>query len=168
MPTLPSERNLLFAVLALQNDLAKPDDVLAAMHAWVAAKHRTLGELLVERGALAEDDRRLLDALIDRQLAKHGTAEQSLAALDPSSRIHGVLACVADPGIQASLASLPAPTDLDSTLDYRPSETGLRYRVLRPHAVGGLGEVFVAEDQELHRAALGATHTAFGATHIFR
>ena len=39
MPTPPSERNLLFAVLALQNELAKPDDVLSAMHAWVAAKH---------------------------------------------------------------------------------------------------------------------------------
>jgi serine/threonine-protein kinase len=27
----------------------------------------------------------------------------------------------------------------------------MRYRVLRPHAKGGLGEVFVAEDRELHR-----------------
>ena len=52
MPTPPAERNLLFAVLALQNELAKPDDVLAAMHAWALAKHRSLGELLVERGAI--------------------------------------------------------------------------------------------------------------------
>ncbi|MGO8747880.1 MAG: helix-turn-helix domain-containing protein [Thermoguttaceae bacterium] len=69
MPTLPSERNLLFAVLALQNELAEPDDVLSAMQAWVAAKHRPLGELLVERGALDSEHRRLLDALIEAHVA---------------------------------------------------------------------------------------------------
>jgi DNA-binding NtrC family response regulator len=55
--------------LALQNELAKPDDVLSAMQAWVAAKHRPLGELLVERGALDAEHRRLLDALIEAHVA---------------------------------------------------------------------------------------------------
>ena len=31
------------------------------------------------------------------------------------------------------------------------TSSGLRFRVIRKHARGGLGEVFVAEDQELHR-----------------
>ena len=29
--------------------------------------------------------------------------------------------------------------------------SGLRFRILRSHAKGGLGEVFVAHDEELHR-----------------
>jgi serine/threonine-protein kinase len=32
-----------------------------------------------------------------------------------------------------------------------PSSTGLRFRILRPHAHGGLGEVLVARDEELNR-----------------
>src|SRR5262249_1328593 len=35
--------------------------------------------------------------------------------------------------------------------DDAPLCSPVRYRVLRPHAKGGLGEVFVAEDTELHR-----------------
>ena len=39
------------------------------MQAWVAAKHRPLGELLVERGALDAEHRRLLDAVIEAHVA---------------------------------------------------------------------------------------------------
>src|SRR4030095_579892 len=45
------------------------------------------------------------------------------------------------------------PTDPFSTLtvDPRDNLAGERYRILRPHARGGLGEVFVAQDSELSR-----------------
>src|SRR5260370_39283357 len=32
-----------------------------------------------------------------------------------------------------------------------PSSSGLRFRILRTHAKGGLGEVFVAHDEGVHR-----------------
>src|SRR5262249_173063 len=40
--------------------------------------------------------------------------------------------------------------------------TESRYRILRPHAAGGLGEVLVAHDEELHReVALKRLHTPY-------
>ena len=43
------------------------------------------------------------------------------------------------------------PTAPPASPSAPPTSDGQRFRVLRPHARGGLGEVFVARDAELHR-----------------
>src|SRR5262249_44085721 len=54
------------------------------------------------------------------------------------------------------LSSLPEALDT-------PTSAGRRFHVLRPHARGGLGEVFVAYDEELHReVALKEIQKPFG------
>ncbi len=152
MPALGADLNLLFAVLALQNELVGRDDLLAAMNAWGLEKQRPLGDILVERGALLHEDRQLLDGLIERQLRRHGSAEKSLAAVPVSSSVKEQLRSLCPPDLQASLAQLNAGADDPyATASCARTEGGLRYRILRPHARGGLGEVFVAEDTEVHR-----------------
>jgi eukaryotic-like serine/threonine-protein kinase len=159
MSSVPdSDRNLLFGILALQMDFISRDALVAAMHAWVLDKTRPLGLILHEQGHLAEDNRLLLDALVRRHLEMHGDdPQQSLAALSPMLSSRQKLLRVADADVQASLAHIAAargPDDLEVTTtepERSGGPAGLRFRVLRPHARGGLGEVFVARDEELDR-----------------
>jgi serine/threonine-protein kinase len=156
-PQPAADRNLLFGVLALQMDFVSRDALVAAMHAWVLDKARPLGQILVEQGALGTDEFAALEALVQKHLARHGhDPRQSLAAVSTCAGLPRELHGLADPDVQASLDGL-APshdTDPDRTADtaHPPAGgAGARYRVVRPHAQGGLGQVFVAVDQELHR-----------------
>jgi tetratricopeptide (TPR) repeat protein/tRNA A-37 threonylcarbamoyl transferase component Bud32 len=155
-PSRPAaDRNLLFGILALQMDFITRDALIKAMNAWVLEKAKPLSQILSEQGALGADERAALDTLVAQHLRRHGSdAEQSLAAIPVAPAVRHALQSVADPDLQASingLALTPERTP-DLTGPYQPPATdGSRYRVLRPHARGGLGEVFVAEDTELHR-----------------
>jgi eukaryotic-like serine/threonine-protein kinase len=148
MPNRDSDRNLLFGILALQMDFITRDALVAAMNAWVLEKHRALGEILVERGALDPVDWALLDPMVDRHVAKHGGDPlASLAALSSiDSTAESLRQSIADPDV---LASITQASGVAETTDYVP--VAGRFRKVRDHARGGLGVVFVARDEELHR-----------------
>jgi serine/threonine protein kinase/tetratricopeptide (TPR) repeat protein len=146
-----ADRNLLFGILALQTNFVRQDALIAAMHAWVLDKSKSLGRILGDQGQLPDERRRLLDALVDEHLKEHhGDAPQSLAALSSAEPARRLLAgATTDEDVRASLAWLGDP-DPHGTTAERPPSTH-RYQVVRPHARGGLGDVFVALDTELHR-----------------
>jgi tetratricopeptide (TPR) repeat protein/tRNA A-37 threonylcarbamoyl transferase component Bud32 len=146
-----ADRNLLYGILALQMDFISRDALIAAMGAWVLDKTKPLGAILQEQRALTAEDHAALELLVRQHLRRHGDDPQRCLAAVP---VPAGLQQIADPDVQASLSgpSAPVDTDLEPTGAYVPRRAdGSRYRVLRPHAKGGLGEVFVAEDQELHR-----------------
>src|SRR5262245_46425245 len=143
--------NLLYGMLALRMNFVSRDALLAAMQAWVFDKARPLGQLLEEQGQLTPERRQVLDHLLAEHLKAHdGDPHRSLAAVALPGTLRDDLGRLADPDVQASLAGAADP---NATLPHVPATTpdGGRYRFLRPHARGGLGEVSVALDQELHR-----------------
>src|SRR5262249_48326101 len=82
MNRAPSDRNLVFGILAVQLNYIGRDALINAMSAWVLAKYRPLGDILVEQGALSTDKRDTLETIVEKHLHKHvGYVRRSLAAV---------------------------------------------------------------------------------------
>jgi serine/threonine-protein kinase len=173
-----ADRNLLFGILAVQMDFVRRDDLITAMNAWLLDKDKPLGQILRDQGVLSVERCTLLDALVAEHLKQYaGDLRHSLAAVSLTRPIHLDLMNIDDADVRASLAEVttsrsgPGPNATgpdvppatltpavgnadDLTGPYVPPSTlppHLRFHILRHHARGGLGEVFVARDEELKR-----------------
>jgi eukaryotic-like serine/threonine-protein kinase len=162
MSKADTDRNLLFGILALQMDFITREQLITAIHAWTTDKSKAVGEILLDQGAFDQADHSILAAMVARHIAKHdGEPAHSLATLRSENDLREIVDAVTDEDVQASLDFLggggapPSSHSFAETTiafsDHVRSADAARFLVLRPHAKGGLGQVFVARDQELGR-----------------
>ncbi|HKI20930.1 MAG TPA: hypothetical protein VKA15_23765, partial [Isosphaeraceae bacterium] len=154
--------SLLFGLLALQNNFIDRETLLTAFNAWIADKSQSLDQILLDRGALSPARHALLHGLVQEHLLLHGfDPERSLSVLSVVPSVRDDLEELPDFELQASLLYLRlADTDgsdahADSTADWDQDSAATdaegRFRIVRFHDRGALGEVYVARDQQLHR-----------------
>ncbi len=153
--------DLLFGLLALQTGLIQQSSLVGAFLFWSQNKDRSMADILVEQGGLDDLKRALIEGLVGEHLKMHGgDLEKSLAAIGAGNSTREKLAGLGDPDLNETLAGvgtlpLTSPGEPGTeTLSFVAGSSAFgteRYRIVRNHAKGGLGEVFVAIDRELNR-----------------
>jgi serine/threonine-protein kinase len=163
-PATDPSRGLLFGLLALQNGLIDQAQLVAAFQAWTLDKVRPLADHLVAPGHLDARRKAAIDVMVALHIEAHGDAERSIASLDVGrAMLERLRAAISAPEAGGStISAVGADEDRTTTYEevgrtssgHRATATAPpapRFRALKSHAKGGLGEVFLALDRELDR-----------------
>lgn len=148
---MDADRNLLFGVLALQADLIDSRQFIEACTLWTTCKERLLFDLMVERGWLKETDRAHLEYLVERTVQRYqGQPHRSPSA---NGEIRRSFDAAGDDDNQCSLGDTAASKSvpLAATVNFQSNTTG-HYDLNSVHAFGGIGQIWLAHDNNLDRS----------------
>ncbi|MBI1324574.1 tetratricopeptide repeat protein [bacterium] len=99
-----SERQLIFAILAVQNDLVDTSAATAVVESWMQDRSLQVREHLIDQGGLEADDAAFIERIVDRLVRKSGGDAQTALA-----KLSSVF------GLSASFASLADEAGIEET-----------------------------------------------------
>ena len=146
-----ADRNLLLGLLAFQNGFIEHHTLVDAVHAWIADKSKPLGETLRGWGVLDQSQLEILTLLVDQHLKTHGSASRSLGKIESTISFLDEFASIEDEGVRRRLAEAQSYRAREGERRGEASDCRYRKPVQDARFSGGLGDVFIAEDQELGR-----------------
>lgn len=149
------EQNLLFAVVAFENDLLGLAQLTAACRAWGQDNSKVLPELLVQRGWITLADRDFIEKLVERKLAKHHDDPRVTLTPIAGGDDGDPVMTLDDTEIKPLVSSWPSTeSDVTETIGETLTESKqpkTRYTWLSEVGKGGLGRVWLARDNEMSR-----------------
>ena len=169
-----SNRDLLVAILALVTDAIPRPGLASALSDWSKNRQQPLSKQLLAAGVLDDEQLGALQCLVTSHLKRHNNdLQECLDAWKAQQLTHEVLTELGDEGLRTSVgitlpitstvAEAPTAAYLDETTPGDGADVsvasnvsplgnkGERFVPIRPHARGGIGQVWVAKDCELQR-----------------
>jgi len=150
------DRNLLFAVLAVQLKGVSPQRVLEAAGAWMVDPSRPLSARLQESGILRAEDVALLDHLVDEAVRTcRGDAAEALNSIHGADVLRASLQGGAAPATGPKDRTRPmngtARFELEGDVLSAVEEIPGRYSQISEQGRGGMGRVLLVHDECLGR-----------------
>jgi eukaryotic-like serine/threonine-protein kinase len=160
-------RDFLVAVMALRTDRISRPGLDTAIKSWSRNRERTLAQILKESAGLDDATLQALECLASAHLKTHnGDLRLSLTALNAEDLTQDFLTEVADVDPRTILnttigigceSTLPMDQSLHGasaeSFSLHPAADAKeqRFQLIRQHAKGGIGQVWLARDSELQR-----------------
>jgi hypothetical protein len=152
---MDTDRNLLFAVLALQADLLDRDHFVHGCTLWAARKDTPIAELLVGQGWLSQAHQAVVEQLVEAKLRKHDGDVQASLTNAAGADARDALATLADADVRDSVAILsgpylPAHESDDEGNGHAPERAG-QNALHEELGRGGIGRVLRGRDPHVRR-----------------